>query len=115
MPPVGFEGEPSNISLDDENDNHGGADFDIHGQVPGVPLVPAHAPAQPPGDADQTPINSPDPTRSDPSTPSSPSDDDQENMYALETPSRPPHPYNTAVGWRYVWDNWEQLTAANSP
>ena len=76
MPPVGFEGEPSNISPDDENVDYGGADFDIQGQVPGVPLVPAHAPAQPQGDADQTPINSPDHNRSDPSTPSSPSDDD---------------------------------------
>ena len=87
MPPVGFEGEPSNISPDDENDDYGGADFDIHGWVPGVPLVPVHAPAQPPGNADQTPINCPDHNRSDPTTPSSPSDDDQENMYAPETPT----------------------------
>ena len=75
-PPVGFEGESSNISLDDENDEYGGADFDIHGRVPGEPLVPAHAPAQPLGNADQTPINHPDHTRSDPTTPSSPSNDD---------------------------------------
>ena len=67
MPPVGFEGESSNISPDDgENDDYGGADFDIHGRVPGVPLVPVHAPAQPPGNADQTPIKSLDPTRPDP-------------------------------------------------
>ena len=115
MPPVGFEGESSNISPDDKNDDYGGADFDIHGWVPGVPLVPVHTPAQPPGNADQTPINRTDPTRSDPSSPSSPSDDDQENMYAPKTPSWPPHPYNTEVGQLYLWDNWEHLTAADSP
>ena len=81
----------------------------------GLPLVPVHAPAQPPGNADQTPINSPDPTRSDPSTPSSPSDDDQENMYVLETSSQPPHPCDTRVGQCHLWDNWEHLTAADSP
>ena len=62
-----------NTSPDEENDDYGGADFDIQGWVPGVPLVPAHAPAQPhDGNTDQTPINCPDCNRSDPSTPSSP-------------------------------------------
>ena len=76
MPSVSFEGELSKISQDVENDDYGGADFDIQGWVPGEPLVPMHTPAQPQGDADQTPINSPDHKRSDPFTPSSPSDDD---------------------------------------
>ena len=85
---MGFEGESSNISPDGENDDYGGADFDIQGQVPGEPLVPAHAPAQPKGDADQTFINHPDRDRSDPTPPSSPNDDDQDSMYAPETPTR---------------------------
>ena len=71
-----FEGESSNFSLDKENDNYGGADFDIQGWVPGEPMVPVHTPAQLKGDADQTLINRPDHHRSDPATPSSRSDDD---------------------------------------
>ena len=84
---MGFEGESSNISPDGENDDYGGADFDIQGRVPGEPLVPVHAPAQPQGDADQTLINHPDHDRSDPTPPSSPSYDDQDSMYAPETPT----------------------------
>ena len=95
---MGFEGESSNISPDGENDDYGGADFDIQGWVPGEPLVPAHTPAQLQGNADQTPINCPDRNRSDPTTPSSPSDDDRDNMYAPETPSRPPCPWDTWIG-----------------
>ena len=87
MPPVGFEGESSNISPDGENDDYGGADFDIQGQVPGEPLFPVHAPAQLQGDVDQTLINRPDHHRSDPTPPSSPSDDDRRSMYAPETPT----------------------------
>ena len=114
MPPVGFEGESSNISLDRENDDYGGADFDIQGRVPGEPLVPAHAPAQLQGDADQNPINRPDHNRSDPTTPSSPSDDDRSNMYALETLSRPPHPWDTWMGRHHLWENYDRMTASNS-
>ena len=115
MPPVGFEGESSNISPDGENDDYGGADFDIQGQVPGEPLVPAHAPAQPQGDADQTLINRPDHHRSDPTPPSSPSDDDRGSMYVLETPTCPGDHSDIRIDPRYLWDNYDRLTVANSP
>ena len=114
-PPVGFEGEYSNISLGGENDNYGGADFDIQGGVPGEPLVPVHAPAQPKGDVDQTLINHPDHHRSDPTPPSSHSDDDQGSMYAPETPTRPRDHSDTRIDPRYLWDNYDCLTAADSP
>ena len=109
-PPVGFEGESSNISPDGENVDYGGADFDIQGQVPGEPLVPPHAPAQ-----HQTLINRPDHHRSDPTTPSSPSDDDQEGMYAPETPTCPRERSDTRIDLRYLWENYDRLTVANSP
>ena len=114
-PPVGFEGESSNISPDGENDNYGGADFDIQGRVPGEPLVPVHTPAQPQGNADQTLINHPDHDRSDPTPPSSPSDDDRGSMYAPETPVRPPRPFDNWMGQRYIWENYDSMTASNSP
>ena len=73
---MGIEGESSNISPDGENVNYGGADFYIQGRVPGKPFFPAHDPAQPKGNADQAPTNHLDCNRSNPTTPSSPSDDD---------------------------------------
>ena len=57
-----------------------------------------------PDNVDQTPINSPDCERSDPSPPSSPSDDDQDSMYAQETPTCPSQ-YNNWPGRCFIWDN----------
>ena len=78
-------------------------------------MVPAHAPAQLKGDADQTLINRPDHHRSDPATPSSPSDDDQEGMYAPETPTCPRDHSDTRIDPHYLWEKYDRLTVADSP
>ena len=36
-------------------------------------------------------------------------------MYALETPSRPPRPWDTWMGQHHIWENYDRMIASDSP
>ena len=36
-------------------------------------------------------------------------------MYVLETPVRPPCLFNSWVGRHHLWENYDRMTASNSP